>query len=78
MSNKTMLKLLIGLGITTAATAIITIGVLKELQKIKALTIETDDDLANNLLDAAAFDNMDDVEEELTGIEAIEAIEAED
>ena len=59
MSNKTLLKLLIGLGITTAATAIITIGVLKELRELKALSMESDDNLAKELLDAAAFDNMD-------------------
>lgn len=72
MSNKTLLKILIGLGITTAATAIITVGVIKELRALKALTMESDDDFEKNLLDAAAFDNMDE------DILAIEATEAED
>ena len=68
MSNKTLLKLLIGLGITTAATAIITVGVLKELRELRALTMESDDGFAKNLLDAAAFDNMD--EEPVADMEA--------
>ena len=68
MSNKTLLKLLIGLGITTAATAIITIGVLKELRELKALSMESEDDFAKDLLDAAAFDNMD--EELIADVEA--------
>ena len=62
MSNKTLLKLLIGLGIATAATAVITIGVLKELRELKALSMESDDDLAMDLLNAAAFDNTDEIE----------------
>ena len=78
MSNKTVLKLLIGLSITTAATAIITIGVLKELQELKSLTIDSEDDVARELLDAHMFDNTDESEEELDEIAAIEAVEAED
>ena len=78
MSNKTVLKLLIGLSITTAATAIITIGVLKELQELKSLTIDSEDDVARELLDAHMFDNTDESEEELHEIAAIEAVEAED
>ena len=78
MSNKTVLKLLIGLSITTAATAIITIGVLKELQELKSLTIDSEDDVARDLLDAHMFDNTDESEEELDEIAAIEAVEAED
>ena len=70
MSNKTLLKLFIGLGIATAATAVITIGVLKELRELKALSMDSDEDLAKDLLDAAAFDNMD---EDLSVIEAAEA-----
>ena len=62
MSNKTLLKLLIGLGIATAATAAITVGVLRELRELKALSMDSDDDLATDLLNAAAFDNTDEIE----------------
>ena len=41
--NKTTLKLLLGLSIATAATAIIAIGVIRELKSMKSLTIDTDE-----------------------------------
>ena len=41
--NKTAMKLLLGLSITTAATAIIAIGVIRELKLIKDLKIDTDE-----------------------------------
>ena len=78
MSNKTILKLLIGLSITTAATAIVTVGVLKELQELKSLTIDSEGDVAKDLLDAHVFDNIDEDDEEQDAIAAIEAVEAED
>ena len=78
MGHKTMLKLLIGLSVATAATAIVTVGVLKELQELKALSINSDD-LADDLLEAGAYDDSDDVEaESLSEIEAIAAVEAAD
>ena len=78
MGHKTMLKLLIGLSVVTAATAVVTVGVLKELQELKALSINSDD-LADDLLEAGAYDDSDDVEGEvLSEIEAIEAVEAAD
>lgn len=41
--NKTQVKLLIGIGVATAALAAITIGVIHELKAIRALTIDADD-----------------------------------
>ncbi len=40
---KTNTKILIGLGITAAATAALAIGVLRELKAIRNLTIEVDE-----------------------------------
>lgn len=57
--NKTALKLVIGLSIATAATAVIAIGVIRELNAIKALTI-SEDDLPEDLLKAGAFEDLDD------------------
>lgn len=41
--NKTAMKLLLGLSIATAATAIIAIGVIRELKSMKELKIDTDE-----------------------------------
>lgn len=41
--NKTTLKLLLGLSIATAATAIIAIGVIRELKSMKDLKIDTEE-----------------------------------
>ncbi len=41
--NKTAMKLLLGLSIATAATAIIAIGVIRELKSMKELQIDTDE-----------------------------------
>ena len=41
--NKTTLKLLLGLSIATAATAIIAIGVIHELKSMRELKVDTDE-----------------------------------
>lgn len=41
--SKTQIKLLVGLGIATVATAAIAIGVIRELKAIRNLTIDADE-----------------------------------
>ena len=41
--NKTAMKILFGLTIATAATAIVAVGILRELKAIKNIEIHTDE-----------------------------------
>lgn len=41
--SKTQIKLLVGLGIATVATAALAIGVIRELKAIRNLTIDADE-----------------------------------
>lgn len=63
MKNTT--KILIGLGIATATTAALAIGVIRELRAIRNLTIEVDELPDEDLqIDELAFDDEEDVVEE--------------